>query len=75
VDDEEIVRKHLKLEEIRYLTQKSLEPKRLLEENRQPRARPEPLEGRGEQNLLERAVALAIDAFMETEALKGFGAP
>jgi len=74
VDDEEIVRKRLKLEEVRHLTQKSLEHKRLLEENRQLRALMNPLEGWGEQNLLERAVALAIDAFMETEALQRFGA-
>ena len=74
VDDEEIVRKRLKLEEIRHLTQKALEHKRLLEENRQLRALMNPLEGWGEQNLLERAVALAIDAFMETEALQRFGA-
>ena len=42
------VSKPVKLEEIRHLTQKALEHKRLLEENRQLRARLEPLEGWGE---------------------------
>jgi two-component system response regulator AtoC len=42
------VSKPLKLEEIRHLAQKALEHKRLLEENRQLRARLEPLEGWGE---------------------------
>ncbi len=42
------VSKPLKLEEIRHLTQKALEHKRLLEENRQLKARLEPLEGWGE---------------------------
>jgi two-component system response regulator AtoC len=42
------VSKPVKLEEIRHLTQKALEHKRLLEENRQLKARLEPLEGWGE---------------------------
>jgi two-component system response regulator AtoC len=42
------VSKPLKLDEIRHLTKKALEHKRLLEENRQLKARLEPLEGWGE---------------------------
>ncbi|MDI6854188.1 MAG: sigma-54 dependent transcriptional regulator [Deltaproteobacteria bacterium] len=42
------VSKPVKLEEIRHLTRKALEHKRLLEENRQLKARLEPLEGWGE---------------------------
>jgi two-component system response regulator AtoC len=42
------VSKPLKLEEIRHLTQRALEHKRLLEENRRLKARLEPLEGWGE---------------------------
>ena len=42
------VSKPLKLEEIRHLTQKALEHKRLLEENRRLKARLEPFEGWGE---------------------------
>jgi DNA-binding NtrC family response regulator len=42
------VAKPLKLEEIRHLTRRALEHKRLLEENRQLKARLEPLDGWGE---------------------------
>jgi two-component system, NtrC family, response regulator AtoC len=42
------VSKPLKLDEIRHLTQRALEHKRLLEENRRLKARLEPLEGWGE---------------------------